>query len=551
MDDYASSVPELSVLVTTHRGEDHLGTCLASLAAQTLERSRFEVVVVQNGPADRTAAVVADVVAAHPDLAVRLVSMTRPGAGHARNVALQSARGRYVTFVDDDDWVGEAYLERLLGAAGPGIVPVTTIADVPADATPGTTTPEPAWLDNWYARRVNRLAGETVPGADLPGVLGVNAAKLVPLEAARAARYDESLRSGEDFVYWLGVFAAAPFRLRVLRAGPAATYFRRLRPDSVGRQQSGFDFSVEQRFDCLAAVATVDRSREPVAKVARAMSVAQADLVNTWLRAHPEDHPRVVEEARRRGLYAANDLPWPTINDGLAEDLAILYCFTPYLDTSGLVAARRLRERGLVTDVVSHRLDDVRALDPESAVIAAEVLGRTKVLTGPANFTWWRSIRRFAERALDAVGELEAERGRGYRSVYSRAMAVNSHYAAAALKLQQPGIHWTAEISDPLLRNPLGQDRANDVDDDWLFQALRDAVAAAGFPQQDDVRALFAWAELVPYALADEIVFTNELQREFMLDYLPDKALGERARAVSRVSHHPTLPRVFYVFVYC
>ena len=41
-------------------------------------------------------------------------------------------------------------------------------------------------MDNWYARRVNRLAGETVPGADLPGVLGVNAAKLVPLEAARA-----------------------------------------------------------------------------------------------------------------------------------------------------------------------------------------------------------------------------------------------------------------------------------------------------------------------------------------------------------------------------
>jgi hypothetical protein len=279
------------------------------------------------------------------------------------------------------------------------------------------------------------------------------------------------------------------------------------------------------------------------------MSVAQADLVNTYLRAHPDEHPQVVAEARRRGLYAARDVPWSTINDGLAEDLAILYCFTPYLDTSGLVAARRLRERGLVTDVISHQLDDVRSRDPQSAVIAAEVLGRTRVLTGPANFTWWKSIRQFAERALGAVDELEAERGRGYRSVYSRAMAVNSHYAAAALRLRRPDLRWVAEISDPLLLNPLGQERVNDVDDDWLFEELRAAVTAAGFPQPDEVRKVFAWAELVPYALADELVFTNELQRDFMLDYLPDKALAERARSVSRVSHHPTLPRPYYEMV--
>jgi hypothetical protein len=445
--------------------------------------------------------------------------------------------------VADDDWVGPAYLERLLAAAAPGVVPVAAIANAPEGSLPADAVAD---YDNWYSERLARFEGQTIPAADLPGVLGVNAGKLLPLSQADGLRYDESLRSGEDLVFWLELFARLRFRLRLLRRDPAATYFRTVRAGSVSRQEPSFDFAVRQRFDCIAAARAVDRTPDQVATVARAMTNAQAEQMNDYLRRHPAEHPRVVDEARGRGLY---DAPWPVINRGLAEHLAILYCFTPYLDTSGLVAARRLRERGLVTDVVSHALDDVRTLDPTSGVIAAEVLDSTKVLPGPANFTWWNSIRQFVERALGTVADLESAKGRPYRSVYSRAMAVNAHFAAAALKLRQPGLPWIAEISDPLLRNPLGQDRANDVGDDWLVHELRSALDSAGFPIPPDVVKLFAWAELVPYALADEIVFTNELQQEFMLSYCPGPGLVERVRAISRVSHHPTLPPAYYTMV--
>jgi hypothetical protein len=125
-------------------------------------------------------------------------------------------------------------------------------------------------------------------------------------------------------------------------------------------------------------------------------------------------------------------------------------------------------------------------------------------------------------------------------------MAANSHFAAALLKLRRPGLHWTAEFSDPLRFNAYGEERVNDMADDWLHAELRRAVADAGFPQPADVVGLFEWAELVAYALADEIVFTNELQQEFMTGYCRDRALAARVGEIGRAEHHPTLSRSWY-----
>lgn len=44
----------VSVIIPSYRGRDRIGSCLRSLAAQTLEPDRFEVVVVLNGPPDGT-----------------------------------------------------------------------------------------------------------------------------------------------------------------------------------------------------------------------------------------------------------------------------------------------------------------------------------------------------------------------------------------------------------------------------------------------------------------------------------------------------------------
>ncbi|MEQ8663450.1 MAG: glycosyltransferase [Gammaproteobacteria bacterium] len=105
-----------SVIVCTRDRRDRLGACLAALAAQDdLPEGGFEVLIVDNGSQDDTAAVVAGFVAAAPDR-FRYLSAPLPGKSRALNHALARAAGEYLLFTDDDciaapDWVRCAIAE--------------------------------------------------------------------------------------------------------------------------------------------------------------------------------------------------------------------------------------------------------------------------------------------------------------------------------------------------------------------------------------------------------------------------------------------------------
>jgi hypothetical protein len=504
--------PLVSVLLAAPSGAENLPGCLDSLAAQTLDPAEFEVVVVLHGPVDGAREAVTHFCRTHPEQRVRVLELTEHGLGNALNVGLSAARGSYVTVVGADDRVTAPYLEAMLDAAAPEVVVATPIGEPPE----GAASEDP-----------------------LVAALSEDAARLISTEIARLARYDPELVSGEDPAYWLSLFARRPFGLRVV-ADLGVLY---LRPGSSGpgRRVAEYEVDVRQRLRSSRAIEAIDRTDPAVAALAHELMVVQAGRVNTYLREFPGDHPRVVADVAALGL---RELPWSSVNEGLARDLAVCYCFPPYLDTSGVVAAKRLRARGLVSDVVSQDVSGLRILDPGSVRIADEVLARMRVVQGAASFSEWSAVPAFAEQAWEAVLEWEALQG-PYRSVYSRAMAMNSHFAAALVKLRRPRIEWVAEFSDPLKINALGQERAGDVGDDWLSQELRAGMRAAGHDVGEQV-ALFDWAERIAYALADRIVFTNPSQMEMMLGYCADPTLAARVRSIAEISRHPVLPTRFY-----
>ena len=441
--------------------------------------------------------------------------------------------------MDDDDWVTPGYLEGLLAHAADGIVPVALVSTVAEGetTTPGPLSPD---LDNYASRSLLPRAGQTVTCDLLTTALSYNAGKLIRTSLARQVRYDESLRSGEDFVYWLTLLTRAPFRLRIAEPGDDAIYCRSIRRTSLGRQGVSYDFMVSQRLDCLGALESVGTTAPVPAKVLRIMVRGQARWINEYLRDRPSDHARVVEDVRERGLRL---MPWKQVNRGLARDLAVLYCFPPYLDTSGLVAARRLRERGLVTDVVSNDISRFRRLDQSSTKVASEVLGRTKVLGAAPSFGHWDSVTEFAALTEATVSEWEESAG-PYRSVYSRSMAVASHFAAALVSLRRPDLEWVAEFSDPLRFHPDGSERESPLTPNWLLSEITGALDARGLMLHDE--RLFAYAELMTFALADRMIFTNARQRDLMLQHCPHPELRARVLARSEVRHHPTLPAEFY-----
>jgi glycosyltransferase involved in cell wall biosynthesis len=95
----------VSVIVCTRNGARTLRRCLEGIAE--LRYPRYEVIVVDDGSTDVSAAIAAE-------FDVRLISIEPSGLSAARNVGLAAARGEIVVYLDDDAWPDPDWLRFLV-----------------------------------------------------------------------------------------------------------------------------------------------------------------------------------------------------------------------------------------------------------------------------------------------------------------------------------------------------------------------------------------------------------------------------------------------------
>ena len=103
----------LSVIIPVYNGENYIGPTLDSLLDQDI--SDYEILCVNDGSTDGTAAVLAHYAAAHPR--IRVLSKENGGVTSARNAGLEAAAGDFIWFVDADDLVKQNCLGKLQAMA--------------------------------------------------------------------------------------------------------------------------------------------------------------------------------------------------------------------------------------------------------------------------------------------------------------------------------------------------------------------------------------------------------------------------------------------------
>lgn len=104
--------PELSIIVPVYKVEDFLPHCIESILAQTFQN--YELILVDDGSPDGCGKICDEYAA--KDERILVIHQANAGVSAARNAGLDIVRGKYIGFVDADDWLEPDMYEKLMQA---------------------------------------------------------------------------------------------------------------------------------------------------------------------------------------------------------------------------------------------------------------------------------------------------------------------------------------------------------------------------------------------------------------------------------------------------
>ena len=101
----------LTIAIPVYNAQDSLSRCLDSIYPQLKEN--YELLLLNDGSKDKSLQVLREFEARTPGI-TRVIDKENEGVAVTRNRAIQEARGKYITFLDNDDFVEPDYFEIYL-----------------------------------------------------------------------------------------------------------------------------------------------------------------------------------------------------------------------------------------------------------------------------------------------------------------------------------------------------------------------------------------------------------------------------------------------------
>lgn len=189
--------PDVTIVIGAYEAMPYLVKCLESVEEQTLGPERIEVIAVDDGSTDGTGEYLEEF-AERAAMSVTVIRQANSGGPSGpRNVGLGKARGRYVFFLDSDDYFGPEALERMVSMAD----------EQGTDVVLGKIV------------GVNRSAPKSMWGKNLPRTDVFSSNIKFTLSAQKLFRrdlltrhgmvFDESLKTGEDALFTMEAYLRA------------------------------------------------------------------------------------------------------------------------------------------------------------------------------------------------------------------------------------------------------------------------------------------------------------------------------------------------------
>ena len=210
---------EISVIVPVYNGEKYIKTCIDSLVRQTAGEL-MEVIFVDDGSTDNSINIINRAVSENKNF--KMFHMKHFGVSHARNVGIDHAKGKYLAFVDSDDYLESDYFESLLEALDGELICGGFTAEYKNKSVPH------------ICKEKTGFFGEDVIKAFLKENImsPIVADKLFLHEKTGDLRFDESLSMAEDRMFLFGYLQ----KIKSAKVIPLGKYHYVMNDSSICRE---------------------------------------------------------------------------------------------------------------------------------------------------------------------------------------------------------------------------------------------------------------------------------------------------------------------------
>lgn len=223
--------PLVSVIVPAYNCENYIVRCVRSILDQTL--TDLELICVDDGSTDNTLALLQDL--AQHDCRMRVISQANASDGAARNAGIDIASGRYLSFVDADDYIDRTMLKKMVESACRGNCDIVICGVSSFDTLTGKDTLVP-WGCNWRAFPRGTFSAQDNPDEIFRSFQNWpwNKLFLSDFIKTEGLRFDEILRSADLFFVVCALASA-----KRIRCVPEVLYHYRTNNPSSNIATSG------------------------------------------------------------------------------------------------------------------------------------------------------------------------------------------------------------------------------------------------------------------------------------------------------------------------
>lgn len=520
----------ISAIIPTYKGEAFISKLLDSLINQSINPNLFEAIFIVNGELDSTPEIIKKYQDENLHINI-ILTYSNPGVSNARNHGIKLANKEYTIFIDDDDYISYNYFEKMYEYAKKDRIVIGTFYDI--DPCSGEVK------DSYLTPKLEKSGVFKNPYDNLREMLTITTDKLVPTDIVKKYSFNPDLKNGVDIAYYIQLYVDYDFEFYIIDKSQGANYYRLLRDNSISRMPLSYDFNVTDR---LKVINEINKNLKKAKKIEvisflKTLTGGQVFKINQYLEKYPDDYEKVLKDINS---YDFDFFPFKYLNEDITKldnpkrELIISYAFSPVnTATSNTVAKRILTEKKNV-DVICGSLNDLDKDFTLESIVSQFLIN--KIVIDSEFSTSWENIKNFVKKSMATLNTIET-----YDKIYSRANFVHSHFLALEYKLVHPETYWRAEFSDPLIY-AFGKNKLSGAIEDEDYITRINEKLDLNLSINDDINCI---CEYLTFLLCDEIIFTNENQKEVMIDTNPYD-VKDSVNKKAKIIPHPTLDMKYY-----